>query len=85
MAEEADVFVEDAERVVAPERVSVGEEDAEPVAETVGAGARVRVPVTVSVTEGRRLTLPQEVEVAERVCGAVAVAEGVPVLQNEPL
>jgi len=77
--------VEDAERVVAPDPVCVGEEDAEPVADIVRAGPRVRVPVTVPVTEGRRVTLPQEVEVAERVPRAVTVPEGVPVSLKEPL
>lgn len=85
VAEEVDVFVEDAERVVAPDPVCVGEEDAEPVADIVRAGPRVRVPVTVSVTEGRRLTLPQEVEVAVRVPRAVTVTEAVPVSLKEPL
>ena len=79
-----DVFVEDAEPVVAPEDVSVGEEDAEPVGDTVGRGARVRVPVTVSVTVGRRLTLPHDVDVAERVVGPVAEAEAVPVSLKDP-
>ena len=85
VAEEVDVFVEDADRVVAPDPVCVGEEDAEPVADTVGGGTRVRVPVIVSVTEGRGLTLPQEVEVAVRVPRAVTVPEGVPVSLNDPL
>jgi hypothetical protein len=79
-----DVFVEDAERVVAPERVSVGEDDAEPVGDTVGRGTRVRVPVTVSVTEGRRVALTQEVDVAERVRGPVAEPEAVPVSVKVP-
>jgi hypothetical protein len=79
VAEEVDVFVEDAERVVAPELVSLGEDDAEPVAETVCRGIRLRVPVTVSVMEGRRVALPQEVEVAERVRGPVADADAVAV------
>lgn len=74
-----DVFVEDAERVLAPENVYVGEADAEPVADTVGGDTRVRVPVTVCVTEGRRVTLPQDVDVAERVVRPVTEPEAVPV------
>lgn len=74
-----DVFVEDAERVVAPEPVWVGEADAEPVGETVGRGARLLVCVTVSVMEERRVRLPQDVDVADRVRGPVAEPEAVPV------
>lgn len=76
--------MEDAERVVAPELVSVGEDDAEPVGDTVARGARVRVPVTVPVTEGRRVTLPHEVDVAERVRGPVAEPDAVLVWVKVP-
>ena len=76
--------MEDTERVVAPELVSVGEDDAEPVGDTVGRGARVRVPVTVPVMEGRRVALPQEVDVAERVRGPVAEPDAVAVSVKVP-
>ena len=76
--------MEEAERVVAPEEVCVGEADAEPVGDTVGAGIRVRVPVTVPVREGRRVTVPHEVDVAERVCGPVTEPEAVPVSVKVP-
>lgn len=82
VAEEVDVFVEDAERVVRPESVSVEEGVLEPGADTLRGGTRLRVPLTVFVTEGRRVMLPQEVDVAERVRGAVTVGEGVPVSLN---
>jgi len=76
--------VEDAERVVAPEPVSLGEADLEAGGDTVGGDTRVSVPDTVSVTEGRRVTLPQEVDVAERVARPVREPEGVPVSVADP-
>jgi len=47
VAEDVDVFVDDTERVSAPDRVPVGEEDADPVEDIVGSGIRVRDPVAV--------------------------------------
>lgn len=77
-------MVEDAERVVAPEAVSIAEEDTERGAEIVRGARRLRVPDTVCVTEGRRVTLPQEVDDAERVMGPVREPEAVPVSVADP-
>lgn len=77
VAEEVDVFVEDAESVLAPEDVSVGEGEVDRIGDLVGGCRRVNVSVPVCVMEGRREPLPQGEDVSVRVACAVAEPVGV--------
>ena len=77
VAEEVDVFVDDAERVSTVDRVALGEKEPEPVEDMVRGGIRVREQVAVSVFVGRRETVAQADAVAVRDCLPVAEPVGV--------